>query len=209
MFTGIIEAAGRVKHREVSPGLVRLRIESPFTPELVIGQSVSHNGVCLTVEKILDQREYTVAVISETLDRTSLSALGEGMRVNLERCLPANGRLDGHVVQGHVDCTGKIENAKEEPGQVRFTISHPSVHAVLAVEKGSIAVDGISLTVASIQTGSPASFDVCLIPHTLAVTNAGSWKKNDTVNLEFDILGKYVKKWMDARGSMPFPGRDP
>lgn len=196
------------------PGVVRLRIEAPFAAELVIGQSVAHNGVCLTVETI-SGAEYTVAVIQESLERTSLGSLREGMTVNLERCLPANGRLDGHVVQGHVDCTGRIEEARAEPGQTRFVISHPRTHAALVVEKGSIAVDGISLTVASAyepaggaDPAPHALFDVCLIPHTLSATNAGSWKEGDTVNLEFDILGKYVKKWMDARGSLSFPGKE-
>lgn len=220
MFTGIVEAAGKIASVQKLQGLVRLRIEAPFSQELVIGQSVAHNGVCLTVEEIA-AGGYTVAVIQESLNRTSLGALREGMDVNLERCLPANGRLDGHVVQGHVDCTGRIEAVLAEPGQTRFVISHPAVHAVLVVEKGSIAVDGISLTVASVHEsgGEPAaadssasseraSFDVCLIPHTLSLTNAGAWKQGDLVNLEFDILGKYVKKWMDARGSVSFPGME-
>lgn len=206
MFTGIIEALGAVRQKEELPGLARLRIQAPFASELTVGQSVSHNGVCLTVEKILPG-EYTVAVIQESLDRTSLKSLQEGARVNLERCLPANGRLDGHVVQGHVDCTGVIEDVREEPGQVRFSIKAPAVHSALVVEKGSIAVDGISLTVAATTPDqNQLVFDVCLIPHTLAVTNAAMWKKQGLVNLEFDILGKYVKKWMELRPSASFPG---
>lgn len=206
MFTGIIEAAGVIRQAENLPGLVRMRIQAPFASELIAGQSVAHNGVCLTVEQILPG-EYTVAVIQESLDRTSLGFLREGMRINLERCLVANGRLDGHVVQGHVDCTGTIHEVRDEPGQTRFSVRAPAAHAALVVEKGSIAIDGISLTVASVgESRDELLFDVCLIPHTLAVTNAASWKKAGVVNLEFDILGKYVKKWMDARPSAAFPG---
>lgn len=204
MFTGIIETAGVIRRADAGTGLVRLEIESPFAAELEPGQSVAHNGVCLTVEE-KNEDSYTVAVIQETLARTSLGSLAAGSRVNLERCLRADGRLDGHVVQGHVDCTGRISEVFEEPGQKRFRVAYPDSFRELVVEKGSIAVDGISLTVASVKD-APCTFDVCLIPHTLALTNAGVWKKNDTVNLEFDILGKYVKKWMDARNSAPLSG---
>ena len=199
MFTGIVEGLGRVVAMVGDENQKTFTIESSFAQELIPGQSVAHNGVCLTVEKIDAQASvYNVTLIRQTLERSSLASLRVSSNVNLERCVRADARLDGHVVQGHVDSVGTIVLAENEPGQKRFRIEFPDKFASLIVPRGSICVDGISLTVAN--SGPGQVFDVCLIPHTLEVTIASQWEVGTTVNLEFDIIGKYVKKWMDLRG---------
>ena len=176
-----------------SEGNVILTIKSTFTPELKIDQSVAHNGVCLTVVAIND-KEYDVCAIEETLRRSNLGLLKVGDRVNLERSMLMNGRLDGHIVQGHVDCTAKCIEVKQLEGSVELTFQYevaPEMRAkgYLTVEKGSVTVNGVSLTVCDSQ---PDRFTVCIIPYTLEHTNLGDVMPGSVVNLEFDIIGKYV-----------------
>lgn len=190
MFTGIIETLGRVtKIREENTNK-HYTITSPFTNELKIDQSVAHNGVCLTVVNI-EGDAYTVTAIDETLQKTSLNKLKEGDIVNLERCMQANGRFDGHVVQGHVDQTAVCESVKDENGSWVFTFRYDASRGNVTVEKGSICVNGISLTVVNSREDS---FSVAIIPYTYEHTNLQHVKPGDTVNLEFDIIGKYVAR---------------
>ncbi|MDX5437921.1 MAG: riboflavin synthase [Pontibacter sp.] len=190
MFTGIIEAIGRVTAIREENTNRHFTLSSPFTHELKVDQSVAHNGVCLTVVSI-DNESYTVTAIDETLKKTNLSNLKEGDAVNLERCMLANGRFDGHVVQGHVDQTAICEEIMDENGSWVFTFRYDPSHGNVTVEKGSICVNGISLTVFDSQ---PDRFSVAIIPYTYEHTNLHALKPGDTVNLEFDIIGKYVAR---------------
>ncbi len=194
MFTGIIEAVGVVEAVSLEGDLARLRIQAGAVSEGVgLGDSIAVNGVCLTVTKIEGQTLGFDAV-RETLERSALGALATGSGVNLERAMQAGARLDGHIVQGHVDGTGTVK-ALEEAGQdVKLFIDCDSSLAELLVDKGSVTIDGVSLTVV---TAAPTSFDVVLIPHTLAETTLGDYQPGQTVNLEADILGKYVKTYVD------------
>ncbi|AKD04638.1 riboflavin synthase [Pontibacter korlensis] len=190
MFTGIIEALGRVTDIREENTNKHFTITSPFTNELKIDQSVAHNGVCLTVVSI-DGDNYTVTAIDETLKKTNLNYLKTGDAVNLERCMQANGRFDGHVVQGHVDQTGICEEVKDENGSWIFTFGYDGNKGNVTVEKGSICVNGISLTVVNSREDR---FSVAIIPYTYEHTNLHQVKPGDTVNLEFDIIGKYVAR---------------
>ena len=194
MFTGIIEAVGVVEAVSLEGDLARLRIQAGAVSEGVgLGDSIAVNGVCLTVTKIEGQTLGFDAV-RETLERSALGALATGSGVNLERAMQAGARLAGHLVQGHVDGTGTVK-ALEEAGQdVKLFIDCDSSLAELLVDKGSVTIDGVSLTVV---TAAPTSFDVILIPHTLAETTLGDYQPGQTVNLEADILGKYVKTYVD------------
>ncbi len=191
MFTGIIECMGLVKETQKhSNGNVEFRVQAPFVEELVLGQSIAHNGVCLTVTAI-ENGIYNVTAIEETLERTNLGEIKAYEFVNLERCMPATGRFDGHIVQGHVDTTGVCEEVISKDGSWIFKFSHESRHEYMTIEKGSICVNGISLTVASSENNS---FTVAIIPFTFEHTNLKSVAKGTKVNLEFDILGKYLCK---------------
>lgn len=190
MFTGIIETLGRVEAIKEEATNKHFTLRSAFTHELQIDQSVAHNGVCLTVVAI-EGDKYTVTAIDETLKKTNLNNLKEGDVVNLERCMQANGRFDGHVVQGHVDQTGICESVTDENGSWIFTFSYDAGTGNVTVEKGSICVNGISLTVFDSQEDR---FSVAIIPYTYEHTNLHSVKPGDTVNLEFDIIGKYVAR---------------
>ncbi len=191
MFTGIIEGVGTVKKIDQEMDNLHFWIESPFTPELKIDQSVAHNGVCLTVVAIEENR-YQVTAVKETLTKTNLGELQENSVVNLERCLQFNGRIDGHIVQGHVDQVGRIESIKNEQGSFLVTIGYDEeTSGNVTVEKGSICVNGISLTVVDSKVGA---FSVAIIPYTWSFTNLHAAKVGDSVNLEFDILGKYIKR---------------
>ena len=194
MFTGIIEAVGVVAGVSHEGDLARLRVQAGAVREGVeLGDSIAVNGVCLTVTKIEGQTLEFDAV-RETLERSALGALEEGAGVNLERAMRAGARLDGHIVQGHVDGMGTVK-ALEEAGQdVRLFIDCDASLAELLVDKGSVTIDGVSLTVV---TAAPTSFDVVLIPHTLAETTLGDYQPGQRVNLEADILGKYVKTYVD------------
>ncbi len=190
MFTGIIETIGTVKGIEKEGTNIHYLIESDFLNELKIDQSIAHNGACLTVVEITDDY-YVVTAILETLQKTNLGDWKEGTKVNLERCLKVNDRLDGHMVQGHVDTIGVIESIKENNGSWELNISHSK--GGLTVEKGSICVNGISLTVVN---STQNSFSVAIIPYTWEHTNLHTLKTGDKLNLEFDILGKYIQKLM-------------
>ncbi|KUY19423.1 riboflavin synthase subunit alpha [Elizabethkingia miricola] len=192
MFTGIIEAIGKVENIVHEDANVHFTINSPFTGELKIDQSVAHNGCCLTVVAIKDS-EYVVTAIKETLDVTALDELKVGNLVNLERCMIMNSRLDGHIVQGHVDQTGYLDTIENQEGSYLLTFKYDEKDFT-TVNKGSITVNGISLTVVNSQKGQ---FSVALIPYTWEHTNMHQLNIGDKVNLEFDIIGKYVAKLMN------------
>ena len=190
MFTGIVEATATVKEIIKNEGNIDFILTCPFTGELKIDQSVAHNGCCLTVVEITDDR-YRVTAINETLEKTNLRDWKPGTEVNLERCLKFEGRLDGHLVQGHVDRTGTVERIEDKDGSFYITISYNESDEYTTVAQGSITVDGISLTVAATGDGY---FSVAVIPYTWEFTNMKNITIGATVNLEFDIIGKYVQK---------------
>ena len=190
MFTGIIEALGKVEKLEVEKDNLHLFCSCPFTNELKVDQSLAHNGVCLTIVEIKNNI-YKVTAIKETLDKTTLAQLKVGSLVNLERCMPATGRFDGHIVQGHVDQTATCIEKKEQNGSWLFTFEYAPGKENITVEKGSITINGISLTVVNSLTNK---FSVCIIPYTFEHTNFKTLQVNDKVNLEFDIVGKYVAR---------------
>jgi len=192
MFTGIVEATATVENIETMGTSVHFTMSCPFTDELKIDQSLSHNGCCLTIEKIENQR-YGVTAIQETLEKTNLGSWKIGTKVNLERCVLMNGRLDGHIVQGHVDQTGTIKSIENLNGSHYITIEYTEKDGFTTVPQGSITVDGISLTVA--QSGEN-DFSVAIIPYTWEHTNLKNLEIGSKVNLEFDIIGKYVAKLM-------------
>ena len=196
MFTGIIEKAGIVKEIITSGTNKTFWIISDISDELSIDQSVSHNGVCLTVEKIAG-KTHQITAISETLSKTNLDNWAIGTVVNLERCLAMNGRLDGHVVQGHVDTTGICTSITEKKGSWEFTFEIDPKFASLIIEKGSITLNGISLTIFNV---GPNNFTVAIIPYTYEHTNIKHLQINDSVNIEFDMIGKYVNRFMETRG---------
>ncbi|MFT3677493.1 MAG: riboflavin synthase [Chitinophagaceae bacterium] len=190
MFTGIIEAVGRVESVSRQGSNLSFRISSPISHELKIDQSVSHNGVCLTVERT-GEGFHEVTAIEETLRKTNLGQWEAGSLINLERCLPLNGRLDGHFVQGHVDATGTCENRRKLDGSWEFSIRFPEEFAHLVIEKGSISINGISLTCFDV---SKNNLSVAIIPYTWQHTMLHSLQTGHTVNLEFDLIGKYIAR---------------
>ena len=192
MFTGIIEEIGKIVRIEREQANLHLYVKSSFTNELKIDQSVAHNGVCLTVVAI-DGDVYQVTAIAETLAKTHLGSLQVGDAVNLERGMLLNTRLDGHIVQGHIDQTGTCSAIQEEAGSTRFTFEYDPSTGNVVIEKGSITVNGVSLTVID---ATSHSFSVAVIPYTLAHTNLQHLKIGSIVNLEFDVIGKYVARLM-------------
>lgn len=190
MFTGIIEATGTVQKMERRGDNIDFTLTCPFTSELKIDQSLAHNGCCLTVTEISGE-SYRVSAIAETLEKTNLGKWKKGTEVNLERCLKMDGRLDGHLVQGHVDQTGTVLNIEDQNGSYLITIKFSETGVYTTVAQGSITVNGISLTVASSNAGE---FSVAIIPYTWEFTNMKNVKVGEIVNLEFDIIGKYVTK---------------
>ena len=195
MFSGIVEEAAPIVNRIVDKGNLHLTVKCSFTNELKIDQSVSHNGVCLTVVNITDDT-YTVTAIKETLERSNLGLLKEGDKINLERSMLMNGRLDGHIVQGHVDQTAVCTEVKEADGSWYYTFEYAfnkemAQQGYMTVEKGSVTVNGVSLTVCNSQDNS---FQVAIIPYTYEFTNFHQIKEGTVVNLEFDIIGKYISK---------------
>jgi riboflavin synthase len=190
MFTGIIETLARLEKKEKENSNVHFTFSSSLAPELRIDQSLSHDGVCLTVVKT-DKQRYTVTAIDETLQRTNLGALEEGDEVNLERCMPAAGRFDGHIVQGHVDTTAICTQVKDLNGSHEFVFEYASDEKNVTVEKGSITVNGVSLTVVLSEANR---FSVCIIPYTLQHTNFKNLREGSKVNIEFDIVGKYIAR---------------
>jgi riboflavin synthase len=192
MFTGIIEELGVVKQLNKRLDNLEITIETNFTPELKIDQSVAHNGVCLTVVDI-SKNEYTVTAIKETLDKSNLNTLAIGAVVNLERAMKLGERLDGHIVQGHVDQTAICTDVKNTSGSWVFTFRYSAKENNITIEKGSITINGVSLTV--VNSGRN-DFSVAIIPYTYEHTNFKNLKIGSIVNLEFDVIGKYVKKLM-------------
>jgi riboflavin synthase len=192
MFTGIIEILGKVTELQREQGNLHIAVESSISPELKIDQSVAHNGVCLTVVALADGK-HTVTAIEETLNKTNLGELKVGDLVNLERCMQMNARLDGHIVQGHVDQTAICTGFKELDGSWEYTFEYDPAQGNVTVEKGSICVNGISLTVVNSKSNS---FSVAIIPYTFEHTNLQQVIIGSTVNLEFDIIGKYVARLM-------------
>ena len=198
MFTGIIEAIGKVEKIEQEGTNINFTLKSPFTQELKIDQSVAHSGCCLTVVSI-EEDEYTVNAIDETLEKTNLGKWQVGTIVNLERCMQMGGRLDGHVVQGHVDQTGIIKSIENKQGSFYITISYQESNDFTTVPQGSITVNGISLTVAH---SGDSEFSVAIIPYTWEHTNLHQLNIGDQVNLEFDIIGKYVSKLLKKQNAI-------
>ncbi len=195
MFTGIIETLGEITNLEVDGTNLHITVNSAITNELKIDQSVAHNGVCLTVVS-LDGSTYTVTAIEETLQKTNLGSLAIGDKVNLERAMILGSRLDGHIVQGHVDQTGVCTSVQEKDGSWFFSFEYDSATNNPTIEKGSITIDGTSLTV--VDSGKN-TFSVAIIPYTYEHTIFNTYAVGTTVNLEFDVIGKYVSKLMANR----------
>lgn len=196
MFTGIIETVGTVKEIKSEGTNLHFTITSHLSNELKIDQSISHNGVCLTVVN-LGENEHTVTAVLETLKKSTLGNLKEGDQVNLERCTPVGGRLDGHIVQGHVDQKGVCIEKKDENGSWLFTFQYDPSIGNITVEKGSISINGVSLTVFN---STDHSFTVTIIPYTYDHTSFNQIEVGSEVNLEFDVVGKYVARLLAARG---------
>ena len=196
MFTGIIETLGKVEKLEKDGGNLNITIASDITSELKIDQSVAHNGVCLTAVAI-DGDSYTVTAIEETLNKTNLDDLELGDTVNLERAMVLGARLDGHIVQGHVDLTAVCLSVEEKDGSWIYSFEYDPKLNNVTIEKGSITVDGVSLTVVDSQK---TSFSVAIIPYTHAHTRFHTYKAGTKVNLEFDVIGKYVARLLELRG---------
>lgn len=193
MFTGIVEQIGTIVSIEKELENVHFTVESSITDELKIDQSVAHNGCCLTVVSIT-ANHYVVTAIAETIHKTNLGHWNVGDKINLERCMQMNGRLDGHIVQGHVDTTAQCIKIEDQKGSWKFTFRYEQHPEHITVEKGSITINGTSLTVVdSLAT----EFSVCIIPYTFEFTNFHTLKVGDAVNLEFDIIGKYVAKLLN------------
>lgn len=190
MFTGIIEAVGVIEKIEEKGSNIDFTLTCPFTNELKIDQSLAHNGCCLTVVEIKDNH-YVVTAINETLEKTNLGKWELGTAVNLERCMKMDGRLDGHIVQGHVDKTGEVVSIENKDGSYFITMKYENDGSFVTVPQGSITVNGISLTVAKSED---AQFSVAIIPYTWEFTNMKHLKIGDKVNLEFDIIGKYIAR---------------
>jgi riboflavin synthase len=197
MFSGIVEEAATVVGLEQDKGNLHITLECSFTDELKIDQSVSHNGVCLTVVK-KEGKSYTVTAIKETLEKSNLGQMKIGDKVNLERSMKMNGRLDGHIVQGHVDQTAKCIEVKEADGSWYYTFQYDfdkekAKQGYMTVEKGSVTVNGVSLTVVNSRDDK---FSVAIIPYTYEFTNFHQIEEGSIINIEFDILGKYISKLM-------------
>ena len=190
MFTGIIESLGKIKSLTKEGDNLHIEVASELAPMLKIDQSVSHNGVCLTVVS-LTETSYVVTAIKETLDKTNIGHLKTGAVVNLERAMKLGDRLDGHIVQGHVDQTAVCQEVKKQNGSWVFTFSYDSTLSNITIEKGSVTVNGVSLTVVG---SKPSGFSVAIIPYTYQHTNFNTFVKDSMVNLEFDVIGKYVKR---------------
>lgn len=195
MFTGIIEDLGMITHLEKEQDNLHLTLQSHITSELKIDQSVAHNGVCLTVVSI-NNDHYTVTAIQETLNKTTLGALSVGDKINLERAMKLGDRLDGHIVQGHVDQTAVCTDVVNQDGSWLFTFEYDASKNNMTIEKGSITVNGVSLTVVNSLKNQ---FSVAIIPYTYEHTNFHTFKKGSIVNLEFDVLGKYIQKLYEQR----------
>lgn len=197
MFTGIIEATGKILNIEEEGRNIHYTLSCPFTNELKIDQSVAHNGCCLTVVEV-SEHQYKVTAIDETLEKTNLKDWKIGTEINLERCMMMNGRIDGHIVQGHVDKTGEVVAIENKNGSYFITFKYDLTDDFITVPQGSITVNGISLTVA--ESGDD-TFSVSIIPYTWDFTNMKNLKIGDKVNLEFDIIGKYITKFLKKKNA--------
>ena len=195
MFTGIIEAQGEVVAITQEGSNAHFTVASPISNALKVDQSVSHNGVCLTVTRCAEGRHFVTA-IQETLEKSNLGTWRVGSAINLERCMVNNGRFDGHIVQGHVDQTAIVRSIEEQSGSWLFHFEYDPAYGNITVEKGSISVNGVSLT--CFNSGKN-TFSVAIIPYTFEHTNFRELKKGSTVNLEFDVIGKYVKRLLELR----------
>lgn len=197
MFTGIIEKTARLVSLEEKGSNVTFKFDCELTPELKIDQSLAHNGVCLTVDGFTDDKAfYTVTAIEETLKKTNLGNLKIGELVNIERCMPAHGRFDGHIVQGHVDQTGVCSKIEKKDGSWELRFTYDKGEGNITVEKGSICINGTSLTVFDSRDDA---FSVAIIPYTWEHTNIHQLKVGSSVNLEFDILGKYMQRILSKK----------
>lgn len=190
MFSGIIEELGEITAIQKEQSNLHITVRSPFTTELKIDQSIAHNGACLTVVAIKNET-YTVTAIDETIQKTNIGLLNVGDKINLERCLRVGDRLDGHIVQGHIDQTAVCKKVEETNGSWTFNFQYDASQNNVTVEKGSVCVNGVSLTVVNSKDNS---FSVCIIPFTFEHTNFKTIKPGSVVNIEFDILGKYISK---------------
>jgi riboflavin synthase len=201
MFTGIVEKTGKVVKIEKEKGNIHFTIEVSFGKELTIDQSMCHDGVCLTVVKVNPgKNQYVVTAIDETLKKTNLGTWKPGYEVNLERSMKMEGRMDGHIVQGHVDQTAKCIDVKETDGSWLYTFEYDPKKENITVEKGSVSVNGVSLTV--VNSGEN-TFSVAIIPYTYEITNFHNFKQGSVVNIEFDVIGKYVAKLLELYGIKP------
>lgn len=196
MFTGIIEQTGIIQKIEKTNSNLAIWIESPLSAELKIDQSVSHNGVCLTIEAIQGNM-HQVTAIAETLNKTNIGSWQPGTILNLERCMLLNGRLDGHIVQGHVDGIGICRTITEKNGSREYSVQIDPAFTTLIIEKGSITLNGISLTIFNVTSDT---FTIAIIPYTFENTNMKQLKEGDQVNIEFDIIGKYVNRISSLQG---------
>jgi len=197
MFSGIVEEAAKVVDLRTDKGNLHITMECSFVNELKVDQSVSHNGVCLTVVNVdKEKSQYTVTAITETLEKSNLGLLQLGARVNLERSMTMEKLLDGHLVQGHVDQTAICTDVREADGSWYYSFEYDNSKGNITVEKGSVSVNGVSLTVVNSRLGA---FDVAIIPYTYEVTNFHEFKKGTVVNLEFDVIGKYIQKMVQAQ----------
>jgi riboflavin synthase len=190
MFTGIIESLGTVSTLTKDRTNLHIKVSSPISSHLKIDQSVSHDGVCLTVTKV-DGNDHWVTAVQETLEKSNFQGLVQGAKLNLERCMLNNGRFDGHIVQGHIDQTARVTKIDDQGGSWLFHFEYDAADGNITVEKGSISINGVSLTCFNSKENS---FTVAVIPYTYEHTNFHQLKVGSTVNLEFDIIGKYVKK---------------
>ena len=195
MFSGIVEGVGRVEALRREEGNLHLTLSCSFVRELHIDQSLSHNGVCLTVVGFPREGQYTVTAIAETLEKSNLGELKVGDSVNLERSLKLDSRLDGHIVQGHVDTTAVCRSVRQAQGSYYYHFEYVGGEGMLTVEKGSITVNGVSLTVVN---SSLNAFEVAIIPYTYEHTNFKEIEEGTRVNLEFDVIGKYISRLMEA-----------
>jgi len=190
MFTGIIEALGEIREISIEKSNRVFFIKSDIASELKIDESVSHNGICLTIEN-LKKDIYSVTAIHETLEKTNAALWNPGDIINLERSMKMNGRLDGHIVQGHVDGTAICTERKDKEGSIEFTFEFNEIFAPLIIEKGSVCINGVSLTAFNVGKNN---FTVAIIPYTLSHTNFKTLMEDDVANIEYDILGKYVQR---------------
>lgn len=197
MFSGIIEAIGNVVNVEKENNNIHLSVSAPFIHELKVDQSIAHNGVCLTVTEIANDF-FKVTAVKETLTKTNLGNLKIGDKINLERCVRLNDRMDGHIVQGHVDAKGMCSGVQDENGSWLFTFKFNAQYKNLIVDKGSVCINGVSLTV--VDPGFDF-FSVAVIPFTFQHTNFQSLSRGDIVNIEFDIIGKYLFRYMENKGN--------